>query len=181
MTKRTLLEVYKKYSAPDAGGDKGTAHTYIEIYELEMSKNSGITLLEIGVYEGHSIAMWDEYFEESTIVGVDIDLSNRKFNRGTFIKADATKPEPEFDWFGRYDYIIDDGSHKVEDQLASFDIFWPKLKSNGKYFIEDIRGDLELDIIKGHLELQNLSYKVYDHRHIKGRSDDILVTIYREL
>lgn len=169
-----LAEIYKRYSSPDAGGDKGTAHSYIEIYEAELSKTTGITLLEIGVWEGHSVAMWQEYFTDSEVIGVDIDTSRIKFDLKRVIPGDATRLLPGLaDLI--FDYVIDDGSHEVKDQIASFKTYWPSVKLGGKYFIEDIKGDSELasllDLVKG------LKYRLYDHRGKKGRSDDILLVI----
>jgi hypothetical protein len=37
-----------------------------------------------------------------------------------------------------YNFIIDDGSHLLQDQIQTFCNFYPKLKTNGTYFIEDI-------------------------------------------
>lgn len=169
-----LAEVYAKYSAPDAGGDKGTAHTYIDIYEAEMTKSNAIALLEIGIWEGHSIAMWQEYFKDSEIIGVDIDLSHIKFDLQHAIKGDATTLIPELAK-KKFDYIIDDGSHEVQHQVLSFDAWWPTLKPGGKYFIEDIKGDSELNLLQTHLSNRGIKYKTYDNRYLKGRKDDILI------
>jgi hypothetical protein len=169
-----LAEVYAKYSAPDSGGDKGTAHSYIDIYEAEMTKRNAIALLEIGIYEGHSIAMWQEYFQDSEIIGIDIDLSRVKFDLEYIIEADATSLIP---WIAdkKFDYIIDDGSHEVQHQVLSFDAWWPTVKAEGKYFIEDIKGDPELNLLQTHLSNRGIRYKTYDNRRLKGRSDDILI------
>ena len=174
----SLSEIYKKYSAPDAGGDKGTAHSYIDIYEAEMTKGDAIALLEIGIYEGHSIAMWQEYFVDSEIIGIDIDLSRIKFDLDHSIRADATQPLPRLANM-LFDYIIDDGSHRLEHQIASFDVFWPNIKPGGKYFIEDVMGSRELALLQAHLDNLGITYKIYDNRHLKGRFDDIMVVAYR--
>jgi hypothetical protein len=176
----TLGEIYTKYSAPDGGGDKGTAHTYIEIYEKEMTRTNGIRLLEIGVWEGHSLAMWQEYFDDSYILGLDIDLSklDSSFLPINAVMLDATKPfELEI---GKYDYIIDDGSHNVEDQIASLRLLWDNLLGAGKYFIEDIRDLQALAQIEDYLVALGVTYRVYDHRDLKNRWDDIMVVIDKE-
>lgn len=178
-TNLSLGQIYQKYQAPDGGGDKGTAHTYIEIYEREMSKTNGISLLEIGIWEGHSIAMWQDYFANSTVVGIDIDLGKIQFPLRFAIKADATKPVKELANL-RFDYIIDDGSHNVNDQISSLRLLWDNLKAGGKYFIEDIRGDNELVTIESVLRTEKMSYRVYDNRSIKNRSDDIMVVVDKE-
>lgn len=175
-----LQNVYENYSAPDGGGDKGTAHTYIDIYQKEMTKTSNISLLEIGVWEGHSIAMWQEYFQDSEILGIDINLDKLKFDVPAIIcdATNATSIEESLSGM-QFDYIIDDGSHEVQHQLTSQLLLQKYLKTGGKYFIEDIVSDSALKQIEQSLEKQGLTYKVYDHRHIKQRSDDILVVIHK--
>lgn len=169
----TLKEIYARFSAPDGGGDKGTAHSYIEIYEQEMSKIDGISLLEIGVWEGHSIMMWQEYFTNSEILAIDLSKEKIKFDID-IIEADATKPISALA-DKQFDYIIDDGSHLVTDQIQSFELLWHKVKPSGKYFIEDIIGDNELNQLQIRLRQLGVSFQVYDCRPLKGRSDDILL------
>lgn len=176
----SLQSVYEKYSAPDGGGDKGTAHTYIDIYEKKMTKTSGISLLEIGVWEGHSLAMWEEYFKDSTIWGIDIKLDRLKYSVPAKI-CDATDAVAIENTLGemQFDYIIDDGSHLVQHQVTSRQLLWKHLKVGGKYFIEDIVSDAALRQIEESLFLDGLTYEVYDYRYIKKRSDDILVVIHK--
>lgn len=173
-----LGEVYLKYSAPDGGGDKGTAHTYLDIYESEISKTSDVNLLEIGVWEGHSIAMWREYLDNSLVIGVDIDLSKVIFDLPALIKADATHPIPDLMGL-EFDYIIDDGSHRVDHQIQSLAWLFGRLKSGGKYFIEDIVSDQALGQITAYLQGIGAQFRIYDHRHIKNRYDDLMVVAYR--
>lgn len=168
-----LAQIYKDFQAPDGGGDKGTAHSYIEIYEAEMTKKENISLLEIGIWEGHSVAMWQKYFKDSRIVGVDISLDKVMFELDNAISADATFPIETLE--GQFDYIIDDGSHKVQDQIASFDWLWERVKPGGKYFIEDIVNDESLAQLNNYMTNRQIEAKVYDNRSIKGRSDDILL------
>lgn len=175
----TLSEVYERYQAPDGGGDKGTAHSYIGIYESEMVKKSGITLLEIGIWHGHSIAMWQEYFDDSRIFGVDVDVSKIQFDLENALLADATKPITALEG-SLFDYVIDDGSHEIGDQIRSLSNLWSQIASGGKYFIEDIRGTSELELLVSVLDLAQMNYRVYDNRSLKNRADDILVVIDKE-
>ena len=76
-TMKTLSEIYINYQFPEGHGDKGTAHTYIDEYEkLLGDRRDNITILEIGVRYGHSIRMWNEYFTNSNIVGVEISVDS---------------------------------------------------------------------------------------------------------
>jgi hypothetical protein len=177
---KTLQEVYEKY-ADWTGGDKGTNHSYIDVYEKEMSKIKNISILEIGVQFGHSIKMWQEYFENSWVGGIDITLQYLAFSEleNVFLCDGTEKNQVEKILKNRkFDYIIDDASHTLQDQIKSFDIFYPKLKKNGKYFIEDIANDNNLRKIKDYLKQQDIySFKVYDLRYVKNRFDDIMIVV----
>lgn len=176
---KSLQEVYEKY-ADWTGGDKGTNHSYIEVYEKEMSKTKNISLLEIGVQFGHSIKMWQEYFENSWVGGIDITLQYLAFDDlDNVYLCDGTDKDQIAKILKnrKFDYIIDDASHTLEDQINSFNIFYPKLKKEGKFFIEDIANDNNLRKIKSHLSSQNVEYKIYDLRYVKNRFDDIMIVV----
>jgi 23S rRNA U2552 (ribose-2'-O)-methylase RlmE/FtsJ len=173
----SLHEVYAKYSAPEGWGDKGTLHSYIDLYEKHMTKRSNISILEIGVEYGHSIAMWQEYFKNSKVYGVDIKSNNVQFELENFILGDATDPEVIKKNFARnkFDYVVDDGSHRISDQTAAFDLIFPKMKKGGKYFIEDVSGDAAIQKISQHLE--EYDFEVFDFRNVKNRYDDIVIMV----
>lgn len=173
----TLYKIYEKYSAPEGWGDKGTLHSYIDLYATQMTKRSNVSVLEIGVEYGHSIAMWQEYFTNSRIYGIDIKSGDIKFELDNFVMGDATDPEVIKKNFARnkFDYVIDDGSHRVSDQIAAFDLIFPKMKKNGKYFIEDVNGDAAIKKISQHLEGHD--FEVFDLRAIKNRYDDIVIMV----
>src|SRR6185503_1124341 len=71
---KTLSEIYNKHRKGD-WPDKGTVHSYIDIYERllkpyrEMAKN----ILEIGLMSGESLKMWSEYFK-GEVHGMDCDI-----------------------------------------------------------------------------------------------------------
>jgi hypothetical protein len=177
---KTLQEVYEKY-ADWTGGDKGTNHSYIEVYEKEMSKLKNISILEIGVQFGHSIKMWQEYFENSWVGGIDINLNNLFFdNLDNVFLCDGTDKGQVNKTLGnkKFDYIIDDASHTLKDQILSFDIFYSRLKKGGKYFIEDVANDENLNKITEHISKRGIdSVTVHDLRHIKNRFDDIMIVV----
>jgi SAM-dependent methyltransferase len=173
----TLAQVYQKYSHPSGWGDKGTAHDYLPTYEKFMTRTDGIVLLEIGVLHGHSIAMWNEFFTNSRIIGIDVNIGNLQFDLDNVYQCngvsaadiDATFPGLTFD------YVIDDGSHNVNDQLASLDVFLPRMKPDGVYFIEDIAGDAELNAIVERLD--GLEFTVIDGRQPGRQPDEIMVVV----
>jgi 23S rRNA U2552 (ribose-2'-O)-methylase RlmE/FtsJ len=147
--------------------DKGTTHSYIEEYERLFKGLNNITLLEIGTNCGSSLEMWRDWFPNSEIYGIDINPKG--YPEGVkVIKGDATK-ELILNNFKdiKFDVIIDDGSHRLEDQLKSLELFFPIVKDGGMYIIEDIQNiDADRDKFKG---------EIIDKRSVKNRYDDVLV------
>jgi hypothetical protein len=173
-----LKKIYSNYSYPGGWGDKGTAHNYLPTYEKYMDRTDGVTVLEIGVMRGHSIAMWNEFFTNSRVVGLDITLLNIEFELDNVFKCDATNAAAVDallpGW--TFDYVIDDGSHFVQDQLASIDVFLPRMNPGGQYFIEDIAGDEPLMLIER--KLQGKDYTVVDGRGPSRPMDEIMVVVH---
>ena len=174
----SLPEVYSNYSAEHGWGDKGTSHSYIDIYEQYITKDN-VSLLEIGVCRGHSIAMWKKFLPSSRVVGIDTNLSDVEFDLKDceLVEGNATFSEVSDKFENEtFDFIIDDGSHNPDDQRKSFDLFYPKLKKGGYYFVEDI-------ISRGVLEefVQFLTDKNLDSKGIAyvgdKRLDDIIAVI----
>ena len=123
--------------------DKGTCHSYIDFYEQIFFplREKQINILEIGIYGGISILLWERYFKNAEkIVGVDIDLNwvqdkvmneSRINKKIELIQHDASSPSllGVLDSNDNYDIIIDDGSHWVGHQLASFNILKSRMIS----------------------------------------------------
>jgi hypothetical protein len=178
---KKILDSYNKYSVnlDIGGGDKGTVHSYLNTYEKFINKKENINLLEIGVFQGHSIKMWKDFFENSTIYGVDIDLSKVNFDLSDCIifNSDATKESFLSDIENiEFDYIIDDGSHLFEHQIQSFDLLWNSLKKGGVYFIEDITPNSLTPLINS-LEKRKISFYLYSGRGITNRYDDFMIIV----
>lgn len=176
---KTLNEIYSNHSFKEGHGDKGTIHTYIEEYELLLEKyRNDITFLEIGVFYGESLEMWSEYFTNSRIYGVDINNHYNKHlendERFKIIISDATKFEimNHFPKPIQFDVIIDDGSHRLEDQIITFNILKPHMKPGGLYIIEDINN---IDQSKNVFTSLFDNCRIIDNRHKKNRFDDVLV------
>ena len=177
--RKSLNDIYKKWSYVDGHGDKGTAHTYIPEYERLLSpyRDKKINFLEIGVAYGESLEMFYEYFENGNIYGVDIwdkeigpYLKDSRFNISI---VDATTEEV-LDYLGdtTFDIIIDDGSHKFKDQVKTFNILKHKMNPGGVFIIEDV------DCLNEHKEdfinLHN-NCEIIDNRRLKNRNDDVLI------
>jgi hypothetical protein len=120
---------------------------YLEKYErhLHALQDQKIKLLELGIREGGSLLMWEKYFPNGTICGIDSDslpadiISDRVVMRKgdqancTFLSSVADEVAPE-----GFDIIIDDASHLGALSKASFDhLFNKHLKPGGLYVVED--------------------------------------------
>jgi SAM-dependent methyltransferase len=178
---KSLNEIYLNYQSPEGHGDKGTAHTYIGEYEKLLNDyRENSTVLEIGICRGESLKMWDEYFINSTVYGIDITDQYIKDliyeNKYNIIIGNACS-EDILEQLGdlTFDVIIDDGSHLINDQINSFNLLKNSMKPNGIYIIEDVNNiDASIDKLT---ELHN-NIQIIDNRHIKNRVDDVLI-IYK--
>ena len=122
-------------------------HNYLVYYWLHFRdiRLQVKRVLEVGVLTGESILMWEEFFPNAIIYGMDIDPKCRKCEGGrrkiligdqgdiTFLQQTAREASG-------FDIIIDDGSHRVEHQLTTFKTLFPYLTENGVYVIEDTGG-----------------------------------------
>jgi len=172
-----LTQVYPRWSHPVGGGDKGTVHDYLPTYERFLTRTHQVTVVEIGVWMGHSIGMWQEFFTDSTVHGLDVDLSRVLFDLPHLHTCDATDAaQVQAVLAGTtFDYVIDDGSHALGDQLAAFAIFWPRVTPGGAMFIEDVDGQDALDALVERVREQGVTPHVYDGRGPGRQWDEIMV------
>jgi hypothetical protein len=97
--------------------------------------------------------MWEDFFPNATIHGIDLDPRCKQFEgdrRRIYVgdQSDEDFLRSVIALVGKpLDIIIDDGSHRVEHQLKSFDILFPALADHGIYVVEDtgpVVGDYSL-------------------------------------
>lgn len=118
--------------------------SYLVYYERYMrERRLHIRLLEIGVRDGASLKTWNEYFSDSSFVGIDIDPScNRltEYQNIEVIVQDAKNPQlvEALRSGAQFDYIIDDGSHLYSDIVRCLELYFPLLKPDGTFIIEDL-------------------------------------------
>ena len=167
--------------------DKGSTHSYIPYYETLLSdyKNKEITLLEIGIYGGINLLLWEKFFVNAKkIVGMDINFSNIQqkvydqvatTNKIKLLHGDATVPDTISALENTYDVIVDDGSHTLYDQYTTFKLLESWLNPGGIYIIEDIQSDDGANFLKKSIP----SSDIVDLRGTKGRYDDVLL-IYKK-
>jgi spermidine synthase len=121
-------------------------HNYLDFYQKHLpGRDFKGRLLEIGVMDGLSVRMWREYYPDAEIVGIDIkDMSmfhNTDWNVPESVKlitADGTKAK-DMKPLGKFDIILDDGSHYMKDQQKSFELlYYNQLNEGGLYILEDL-------------------------------------------
>ena len=119
---------------------------YFPIYEKHFApwRNKTLTFWEIGVDKGGSLQMWSRFFGPlATVVGIDID-PNCAQHEGTNIhvrigdQSDTQFLQKVIDEFGVPDIILDDGSHRMDHLLQTFEFMYPKISKNGVYMVEDL-------------------------------------------
>lgn len=129
----------------ERGTDKNSRwHNYLDSYAMffESRRGEALNVLEIGVLNGASLLMWEEYFPNANIVGMDI-LDRKQFEttRTKIVMADQSNTEQlksVMTGLPRMDIVIDDGSHRSSHMILTFEVLFPLLASGGLYCIEDI-------------------------------------------
>jgi hypothetical protein len=123
-------------------------HNYLIYYWLHFRdiRLEVRSVLEIGLETDRSIRMWEEFFPNATVYGVDINPQCQQLegNRRRVFIGDQS--DLQFldkvvnEAGGSFDIVIDDGSHRVEHQLKTFDFLFPRLTAHGIYVMEDTGG-----------------------------------------
>ena len=103
-------------------------------------------VLEIGVCAGGSLEMWRHYFgDKCHIYGVDI-YEACKCYENEHTKIFIGDQEDRIFWkdFKKrvpyIDIIIDDGSHRTDQQIATLEEMLPHIRPGGVYLCEDLHG-----------------------------------------
>lgn len=150
------------------GTMSGRSHGYTQhYYEIWKDRaHEALTMIEIGVEEGRSIAMWRRFFPAALIYGWDINPPRYKR---------APEPRTHIDWVNtlfpitvelaiartsleatsytnempKFDFIVDDGNHRDSDQQSNLNILLPYLNPDrGVYCIEDHDPIEGIDFVK---------------------------------
>jgi cephalosporin hydroxylase len=142
---------------------------------LSPFRDKEFNLLEIGVYHGSSMRMWESYFTKVNIYGIDITIDSLKHSSDRvhcmlINQSDVYKLSELAHYVGKFFLICDDGSHHGEDVINSLNVLHPFLEVGGFYFIEDIQPKFK-DMIEKHLDtlpLKKISYHTSKHAPEEG-------------
>src|SRR5689334_8948805 len=106
---------------------------YHDIYDRHLARfrDTGVRFLEIGVSHGGSLQIWRKYLgANATIFGIDIDPRCAVVDDAPSInvrigsQTDASLLRSVVAEMGGVDAIVDDGSHYVSHQRASFELLF---------------------------------------------------------
>jgi len=122
-------------------------HHYLELYDRHLGRFRGrpLRILELGIFGGGSLQIWKSYFGEQAVVhGLDIDPACAQFSEERIAahignQSDVVFLKKVVDEMGGVDIVIDDASHRGSDQIASFEVLYPLLDTDGVYICEDTR------------------------------------------
>ena len=142
--------------------DKAAHHGYTRFYTplFEPLRTKKTRLVEIGVEQGRSMKAWQIYFSntQSHMFGIGsgnfqktptttCDDASGTATKGSGAPCDLFHGDQSNATFlntfikqtgGRFDIIIDDGSHVPDHQRISFESLWPAVVPGGLYAIEDV-------------------------------------------
>ena len=139
---KAAKRLYAKYGRRSS--DKYYKHNYPHYYDRHITRTPK-KILEIGIKKGASLLLWKKAFPKSRIYGVDIrDVSQveiiQKNKDFKIFHGDATDSNflKKISKDGKFDLIIDDGSHDPFDVKTTLRGLWPSVKKGGWYVIEDL-------------------------------------------
>jgi len=149
-----LCEIGKKYDTDKSSQrnnvtDFRHCHPYTLFYDslFKHKKHENLKIAELGILDGGSLLMWKEYFPASKIYGFDfnhefIHQCKQKCGDVSLSHIDVTNPRSIANAFSEvnelYDIILDDTTHRFEDQIRVIENAYLFLKPGGMLIIEDI-------------------------------------------
>ena len=119
---------------------------YFEIYHKHFSRFVGKSpkILEIGVSHGGSLEMWKHYFGPGALI-VRLDMNQRCAmfeDAETKIRIGNQSDRNFMRKFGQdegpFDVVIDDGGHRMTEQIVSMEELFPSVIATGVYLVEDL-------------------------------------------
>ena len=175
----------------DSRTDKNTVHSYLSLYQqlLISKKETAKNVLEVGICNGGSIKLWNDFFTNANVHGLDIMHINNvwegiKNNEKIILHTSTDAYDNHFfithflNKNVKFDFMLDDGPHSLESMKQFIHLYSQIMTNDGILIIEDVQSWAWIDILKNEVP-ENLKHfiKVYDLRQNKNRYDDIVFTI----
>ena len=129
-------------------------HHYLEIYDRHLSRyrSKPVRLLELGVFQGGSLQIWQRYLGSQAVIhGLDINpdcaaIEEPGLTLHIGSQSDRALLERIVARMGGIDVVIDDAGHISPDQIASFETLYPLLAPDGVYIVEDVHASYWPDL-----------------------------------
>ncbi len=168
--------------------DKGSVHSYLPVYEelLKPYRETANNVLEIGLFNGASLVLWESYFTKAKVFGIDCDIKPHggmadltpliPFYNISIGNAESKEDIKRFYKGIKFDVIIEDAGHDIEQQVRIYEVMKPYLAEGGIYIIEDVQ-DIDRHKVIFELLDKDKKIEIIDRRKVKGRYDDVLIVI----
>lgn len=149
----------------------------MEVYDLLLATPG--RLLELGVHQGASLALWATAFPDCDVHGVDI--KDVAVDDATVWVGDAYTSGMIADLPGPFDVIVDDGPHTFESMLFVAAHYTDLLSASGVLVIEDIPDPQWIPLIAAAVPdgLKQGMFAV-DRRHVPGAAPDSLMFVVKK-
>lgn len=187
----TLVELFKAGGLDKYDTDKGAGqpwhHDYLKVYDqlFKDFQDKPCNILEVGYLYGGSCLLWEDYFPNANIIAIekgDNPVLHPSLKRTRIAHMDVNDLTIEDLKGNEPDIAIDDGSHKLDDQLYFIKTVYPVLKPGGYLIIEDVQ-DIANDL-KSFAKL-GIPFEVRDLRCNTpqgfSRADDVLLIYHKSL
>lgn len=145
---KTLRNIYEREISKDPKrSDKGRGpKCLLDLYEdlFGPYRTKATKVFEIGINRGGSIAMWERYFSNAMIYGLDLkswcvdSIQGERIKTIKLDQSDQKQLNSFGEEYGLFDIGIDDGSHIWSHQIFTFETLFPFIKPGGLFIVEDI-------------------------------------------
>ena len=125
-----------------------TWNTYFEAYHNHFHRFRGkdrVVFMEVGVQSGGKIALLRDYFGPGfEYIGIDINKSTEKFDAADWINIEIGDAASREFWAGmktkypHVDIFLDDGGHRMDQQMITIEEMLPHVQREGVYICEDL-------------------------------------------
>ncbi len=140
-----LTELGTKHKTDKVGVHTFNGKNFLDIYETHFLplKNNNVTILEMGILNGSSLRVWEDFFVNGKIIGLDIEPNKKIYETEktkVYIGSQndiSVINQIKKDYPGGLDIIIDDASHLNSLTIDSFNLLFEFLNYDGYYVIED--------------------------------------------
>lgn len=119
---------------------------YFDVYHRHLARYRGqaCTVVEIGVFHGGSLQLLRQYLgPQARIIGVDVNPDCAQIQEPGCEIIIGSQSDRAFlrelrQRCGSIDVLIDDGGHRMDQLMISFQELYPALNANGVYIAEDL-------------------------------------------